>query len=113
MQAEIRPLLNRNGKKRRRRRLRRLAQDDNTQAGYDEWRANFGTSLGSGSGAALPSAEVLSAAVPEPATLTLLIMAMVVNYARRCSTVPLFQNSSTRRFLILIYSAGNSYVLSE
>ena len=35
----------------------------------------------------LPSAAPLSIAVPEPATLTLLIMAMVVHYARRRSTV--------------------------
>jgi hypothetical protein len=56
-----------------------------TQTDYDAWRANFGQTIGSG--AALPSAEPLSAAVPEPATLTLLIMAMVVHYARRRSTV--------------------------
>ena len=56
-----------------------------TQADYDVWRANFGQTIGSG--AALPSAEPLSIAVPEPATLTLLIMAMVVHYARRRSTV--------------------------
>jgi hypothetical protein len=55
-----------------------------TQADYDAWRANFGQTIGSG--AALPSAEPLSIAVPEPATLTLLIMAMVVHYARRRST---------------------------
>jgi hypothetical protein len=39
-----------------------------TQSHYDIWRANFGASLGAGSGSALPSAEPLSAAVPEPAT---------------------------------------------
>jgi hypothetical protein len=41
------------------------------QAMYDAWRENFGTSLGPGSGAALPSAAPLSAAVPEPATFAL------------------------------------------
>jgi hypothetical protein len=56
-----------------------------TQTDYDVWRANFGQTIGSG--AALPSAESLSIAVPEPATLPLLIMAMVVHYARRRSTV--------------------------
>jgi hypothetical protein len=34
---------------------------------YDIWRTNFGSSLGPGSGSALPSAAPLSAAVPEPA----------------------------------------------
>ncbi len=46
-----------------------------TQSHYDIWRANFGTSLGPGSGAAgYPlgaSAQPLSAAVPEPATIAL------------------------------------------
>ncbi|MEX2306112.1 MAG: hypothetical protein WD738_00870 [Pirellulales bacterium] len=42
---------------------------DNTQAGYDTWRANFGQTAGSSS--ALPFAAPLSAAVPEPAPLTL------------------------------------------
>jgi hypothetical protein len=56
-----------------------------TQADYDVWRANFGQTIGSGG--ALPSAEPLSIAIPEPATLALLIMAMVVHYARRRSTV--------------------------
>jgi hypothetical protein len=39
-----------------------------TQDDYDAWRANFGTSLLAGSGAALPSAQPLSA-IPEPSTL--------------------------------------------
>jgi hypothetical protein len=55
------------------------------QGDYDVWHAHFGRTAGSG--AARPSAEPLSAAVPEPATFTLLIMAMVVHYARRRSTV--------------------------
>ena len=41
-------------------------KNDGTQAGYDAWRANFGASLGPGSGSTLPSAEPLSTAVPEP-----------------------------------------------
>ena len=45
-------------------------KNDGTQDGYDQWRANFGTSLIVGSGSAgYPlgaSAEPLSAAVPEP-----------------------------------------------
>ncbi len=40
-----------------------------TPAGYDMWRAHFGQSAGSG--AALPSAQPLSAAVPEPGSLVL------------------------------------------
>jgi hypothetical protein len=48
-------------------------------ADYIVWRNNLGTSLsaGIGSGAALPSAQPLSAAVPEPLTLTLMILAAV------------------------------------
>jgi T5SS/PEP-CTERM-associated repeat protein/autotransporter-associated beta strand protein len=41
-----------------------------TQSDYDVWRSYFGQTAGSG--AALPSANSLSAAVPEPATLLLL-----------------------------------------
>ena len=44
-------------------------------AGYDTWRSNFGRTAGSG--AALPSAEPLSAAVPEPATLAMFVIAMI------------------------------------
>ena len=50
---------------------------------YDIWRANFGSSLGSGSGSALPSAESLSAAVPEPAALALLLVAAALWPLRR------------------------------
>jgi PEP-CTERM motif-containing protein len=42
-----------------------------SQTDFNIWRANFGASLGPGSGAALPSAAPLSAAVPEPASLAL------------------------------------------
>jgi hypothetical protein len=48
---------------------------DGTQARYDTWRANFGAMLGNGSGSAIPSAGALSPAVPEPATLVLLMIA--------------------------------------
>jgi hypothetical protein len=44
-----------------------------TQADYDVWRSHFEQTAGSG--AALPSANPLSAAVPEPATLMLLVLA--------------------------------------
>jgi hypothetical protein len=45
-----------------------------TDSHYDIWRANFGTSLTAGSGSVLPSAEPLSAGVPEPATVGLLLV---------------------------------------
>ncbi len=44
-----------------------------TQNDYSSWRSHFGQSAGSG--AALPSANPLSAAVPEPAAITLLMFA--------------------------------------
>ena len=44
-----------------------------TQTDYNVWRAHFGQPPGSG--AALPSAEPLSATVPEPATVVLLMFA--------------------------------------
>jgi PEP-CTERM motif len=44
-------------------------------ADYSIWRDHLGATLGSGSGSALPSAEPLSAGVPEPATLMLMILA--------------------------------------
>jgi len=53
-----------------------------TQTGYETWRANFGVSLGVGSGAALPSAEPLSA-VPEPLGLALFALGLPA-LARRC-----------------------------
>jgi hypothetical protein len=49
---------------------------DGTQTGYDAWRANFGTSLLAGSGAAIPSAESLPA-IPEPATLMVACVAAI------------------------------------
>jgi hypothetical protein len=50
---------------------------------YNIWRANFGASLGPGSGAALPSAQPLSAAVPEPTALALVALALVLLGLRR------------------------------
>jgi autotransporter-associated beta strand protein len=44
-----------------------------TQSDYDVWRAHFGQTASSGS--ALPSANSLSAGVPEPATWVLLVLA--------------------------------------
>jgi PEP-CTERM motif len=58
-------------------------KNDNSQAGYDAWRAHFGASLGPGSGSALQSADPLSAAVPEPATSVLLILAVAFGSRRR------------------------------
>jgi hypothetical protein len=49
---------------------------DGTQTGYDAWRANFGTSLLAGSGAAIPSAESLPA-VPEPTTFVIASMSVI------------------------------------
>jgi autotransporter-associated beta strand protein len=52
-----------------------------TQTDYDVWRANFGQSVGNG--AALPSAEPLSAAVPESATLLMLLIGTLPTLRRR------------------------------
>jgi hypothetical protein len=53
------------------------------QAKYQAWRANFGASLGVGSGTALPSAAPVSAGVPEPTTLVLLIVGILAMCSRR------------------------------
>lgn len=45
-------------------------------ADYTVWRNNLGASLGAGSGAALPSAEPLSPAVPEPASALLVLVGL-------------------------------------
>lgn len=52
-----------------------------TPGGYDTWRANFGTNAGSGSGNLLAN----SAAVPEPATLCLIVTGLlsIVSIRRR------------------------------
>jgi hypothetical protein len=52
-----------------------------TQNEYTVWRSHFGQTASSG--AALPSAEPLSALVPEPATFVLLIFAAPGPYLRR------------------------------
>jgi hypothetical protein len=59
-----------------------------TQADYDVWRANFGRAPSAGwsigSGAALPSAEPLPIAVPEPAAWVMLLTGMLATFSRRC-----------------------------
>jgi hypothetical protein len=61
-----------------------------TQADYTVWKTNFGAvsvGSGAGSGAALPSANPLSAAVPEPATMWMLLTGILTLYSRRRVTV--------------------------
>jgi hypothetical protein len=53
-----------------------------TQDGYDAWRAHFGLSLGVGSGSALPSAQPLSAAVPEPISISLAAAVLSISILR-------------------------------
>jgi PEP-CTERM motif len=53
---------------------------------FDVWKTNFGAvslGTGAGSGAALPSANPLSATVPEPATLVLLLLGMMARFTAR------------------------------
>jgi polyhydroxybutyrate depolymerase len=64
------------------------------QGDYVVWRANFGQTAGSG--AALPSAEPLSAAVPESASVLLVILGTVVLFCRRGGTAS--RVPSTRQF---------------
>ena len=52
-----------------------------TQSDYDTWRHNFGQTAGSGS--VLPSAEPLSAAVPEPASALLLTLSVAALFRIR------------------------------
>jgi hypothetical protein len=49
-----------------------------TDDDYNDWRANFGTSLLAGGGSAIPSAESLSAAVPEPTSLGMIAVVLAV-----------------------------------
>jgi hypothetical protein len=59
-------------------------KSDGTPAGYDKWRANFGASLGLGSGSMLLSTEPLSRTVPEPSMVVLLTFLMApLFFARR------------------------------
>jgi hypothetical protein len=51
-----------------------------TQTDYEAWRAHFGQIVGNG--AAFSSTETLSAAVPEPPTLSLLVIAVVLMKVR-------------------------------
>jgi hypothetical protein len=53
------------------------------QAMYDAWRANFGRTLSAGSGSVFPSAEPLSAAVPEPSAIALAALVLVRFLFRR------------------------------
>jgi T5SS/PEP-CTERM-associated repeat protein len=50
---------------------------------YDLWRAKFGQTAGNGS--AIPSAETLSAAVPEPASIALLLSVLAALALNRCT----------------------------
>jgi uncharacterized protein YjbI with pentapeptide repeats len=65
-----------------------LAADGNgdgivNAADYTVWRNNLGATLGSGGGAALPSAASLSPAVPEPASLALLALGLPLIVGRK------------------------------
>jgi probable HAF family extracellular repeat protein len=51
-----------------------------TPEGYTAWRENFGMSLGPDSGSTLPSVAPLSATVPEPATIALLLFAFTFRF---------------------------------
>jgi hypothetical protein len=57
-----------------------------TQADYDVWRANFGQTIGSG--AALPSADLLPIAVPEPVAWVMLLTGMLAIFSRRFDPTP-------------------------
>jgi probable HAF family extracellular repeat protein len=69
-----------------------LAADGNgdgviNAADYTVWRNNLDNSLGAGSGAALPSAAPLSAAVLEPSTWMLLCLGFVAVVVRRAGSI--------------------------
>jgi hypothetical protein len=53
-----------------------------SQNDYNVWRSNFGSSLGPGSGSAIPSADPLSAAVPEPPSCALVVLGAGILLAR-------------------------------
>ncbi len=54
-------------------------KNDNTQVGYNGWRAQFGETAGSGAGAA----DAANAAVPEPTSLALLFLAAAIGRRRQ------------------------------
>jgi hypothetical protein len=58
-----------------------------TQNDYLVWRAHFGQTAGSG--AALPSAKPLSAAVPEPSSELILLILGAAVWIQKCSRVAL------------------------
>ncbi|MEX2310055.1 MAG: hypothetical protein WD738_20960 [Pirellulales bacterium] len=49
-------------------------KNDGSQEGYDTWRANFGATIATGSGATAGSSSSADAAVPEPTLLALLFL---------------------------------------
>jgi hypothetical protein len=51
---------------------------DGTQAGFETWRGHFGETAGSGS--------VTSVTIPEPATIALVVIALVLTFFHRCTT---------------------------
>jgi hypothetical protein len=60
---------------------------DGTPTGYNTWRSHFGQTAGSAAGQS--NAESPSAAVPEPAALTfMLIMGIFALYVRRSAAAP-------------------------
>ena len=61
---------------------------------YGIWRSHFGQTAGSG--AALPSADPLSAAVPEPTTLVPILLAAAGWYLRHRRTMQRFPTTHTR-----------------
>jgi hypothetical protein len=65
---------------------RNLAGTTYTQSDYDVWQANFGQSVGNG--VALPSAEPLSAAVPEPSSWVLYCLGLIAAAVPRASRKP-------------------------
>ncbi len=68
-------------------------KNNGTQSDYNIWRTHFGQTAGSG--AALPSAEPLSAAVPEPATLVLLLVGMAAVLTKRWSVASCYNPYKT------------------
>jgi hypothetical protein len=66
--------------------LRKALGTTYTQADYDAWRTNFGQTIGSG--AALPSAEPLPIAVPEPVAWVMLLTGMLATFSRRSDLQP-------------------------